>query len=234
MAPIFCYCFSMYLLFDADQTIWDFKETEKISLSLLFQKFSLSESDETLEAYQKGNHWCWDAFEKGEITLEELETRRMELFFQNLGRDNLKAEEAAEYYAECLENNGIMLPGAHEMLQSLSSYPKALVTNGIARIQWGRLRDTDSAKYFEHIFISQEMGVQKPRKEFFDIVLSKIKRDKDECIVIGDSEKSDIQGAVNSGIRSILYSPSGKSSALATWSVSSYKELVELISYLGE
>lgn len=76
---------------------------------------------------------------------------------------------------------------------------------------------------------TQEMGVQKPKKEFFDIVLKTINKDKDECIVIGDSEKSDIQGAVNSGIRSIYFSRKGIISPKATWSVSSYKEMIELI-----
>ena len=73
------------------------------------------------------------------------------------------------------------------------------------------------------------MGVQKPKKEFFDIVLKTIGKDKDQCIVIGDSEKSDIQGAINSGIRSIFFSPKGVISPNATWSVSSYKEMINLI-----
>ena len=223
----------MYLLFDADQTIWDFKETERISLSLLFSSLDLQNTKETLDAYEEGNLWCWDAFEKGKITLEELEKLRMSLFLRNLGRNEDEAPLAAERYATFLSRNGIMLPGAREMLESLSDYPKALVTNGIARVQRGRIEDSGIEKYFTHIFISQEMGVQKPRKEFFDVVLSTIKEDKEECIVIGDSEKSDIQGALNSNIRSIFYSPEGKVSSLATWSVSSYSEMVALIKSLG-
>ena len=224
----------MYLLFDADQTIWDFNETERLSLSLLFSSLGLPDTQETKDAYMTGNLWCWDAFEKGIITLEELEEKRMSLFFQNLGRRDLDASRAAEAYATYLSENGILLKGAREMLESLSSYPKALITNGIAKVQRGRLRDTDSEKYFTHIFISQEIGVQKPKKEFFSIVLSTIGKTKDECIVIGDSEKSDIKGAYDSGIRSIYFSPEGKVSDKATWSVSSYEEMVSLIKSLGE
>ncbi|MCI7605632.1 MAG: HAD-IA family hydrolase, partial [Spirochaetales bacterium] len=172
---------------------------------------------------------CWDQFEKGNISLETLERVRMELFFKNLKRPDLNADEAADLYATLLSENGIMLEGAREMLESLSDIPKSLVTNGIAKVQRGRLRDTDTEKYFQHIFISQEIGVQKPKKEFFDIVLKTINKDKDECIVIGDSEKSDIQGALNSGIRSIYYSPKGNISERATWSVSSFKEMIGLI-----
>ena len=219
----------MYLLFDADQTIWDFHATERISLKALFDYFHLPDSKETKDAYEEGNLWCWDQFEKGNITLATLERVRMELFFQNLKRPDLNADEAADLYATLLSENGIMLEGAREMLESLSDIPKSLVTNGIAKVQRGRLRDTDTEKYFQHIFISQEIGVQKPKKEFFDIVLKTINKDKDECIVIGDSEKSDIQGALNSGIRSIYYSPKGNISERATWSVSSFKEMIGLI-----
>ncbi|MGN1163580.1 MAG: YjjG family noncanonical pyrimidine nucleotidase [Candidatus Ornithospirochaeta sp.] len=223
----------MYLLFDADQTIWNFNETERISLSLLFSSLGLDDTKETRDAYEEGNLWCWDAFEKGVITLEELETMRMALFFRNLGRNEDDAPSAAERYARFLSENAVMLSGAEEMLRSLSDYPKALVTNGLARVQRGRIKDTGIDKYFTHIFISQEMGVHKPMKEFFETVLATIGEDKDNCIVIGDSEKSDIQGAVNSGIRSIYYSPSGKISPKATWSVSSYSEMVALIKSLG-
>ena len=219
----------MYLLFDADQTIWDFKATERISLKALFDHYHLPDTAETKDAYEIGNLWCWDEFEKGNISLEELEALRMKLFFKNLKREDLDENEAAELYATLLSENGILLNGALDMLESLKDIPKSLVTNGLKKVQRGRLKDTDTEKYFDHIFISQEMGVQKPKKEFFDIVLKTIGRDKDQCIVIGDSEKSDIQGANNSGIRSIYFSPKGNISSKPTWSVSSYQEMIKLI-----
>ena len=79
----------MYLLFDADQTIWDFKATERISLKALFDYYHLPDTAETKDAYEIGNLWCWDEFEKGNISLEELEALRMKLFFKNLKREDL-------------------------------------------------------------------------------------------------------------------------------------------------
>ena len=93
----------------------------------------------------------------------------MKLFFKNLKREDLDENEAAELYATLLSENGILLNGALDMLESLKDIPKSLVTNGLKKVQRGRLKDTDTEKYFDHIFISQEMGVQKPKKEFFDI-----------------------------------------------------------------
>ena len=50
------------------------------------------------------------------------------------------------------------------------------------------------------------MGVQKPDRAFFDMVLKETGIDKRRTLVIGDSEKSDILGATNSGMRSIFIS----------------------------
>ena len=61
---------------------------------------------------------------------------------------------------------------------------------------------------------------------------SALKAEKDECIVIGDSESSDIKGAVLSGIDSVFISFDGKTSENADYSVSSYSALLSLINNL--
>jgi len=44
----------------------------------------------------------------------------------------------------------------------------------------------------------------KPSKEFFDQALKRLNLTKKESVVIGDDIESDIQGAINADIRSIL------------------------------
>ncbi len=217
-----------YLLFDADETIWDFKATEKIGLSLIYKKYGLPDTEETTAEYMVGNLSCWADYEKGLINLNELEVLRWELFFSRIGK-NYSAEEAAAFFGDVLSHNGILLKGAKKFLESISSYDKALVTNGISRIQRARIKDTGLDKYFNKIFISDEIGYRKPQKELFDYVLKDINKNKEDCIMIGDSEKSDIRGAINAGLESIYISFKGEKSSLATYSVSSYEELRDLI-----
>ncbi len=218
-----------YLLFDADQTIWDFNATEKIGLGKVFESCFLPSSEEMKAAYMVGNLLCWKEYEDGSLTLDELEVKRWRLFFDRIGRKDLSPEDAASAFREALAHNGRMLPGAVEFLESITERPKSLVTNGISYIQRQRLKDTGCEKYFDRIFISSEIGPHKPQKELFDAVLGAIEKTKDECVMIGDSEHSDIQGAVNAGIDSIYLNFSGRKSDLATWSVSSYDELRDLI-----
>ena len=216
-----------YLLFDADNTLYDFNATEKTALSRLFTLHSISE--DLLDVYHEGNRKCWERYEEGTLTLEELETERWRLFIEAVGMD-ADPEAIGREYSRLLGEAGIMIPGAVDLLDSLCGrYSLSIITNGIASVQKERIRRTDTGKYFGHIFISQEIGFAKPDSRFFSHVLSVLNADRNSCLVIGDSLTSDIKGASDAGIDSVYLSFDGKTSEEATWSVSSYKALINLL-----
>ena len=218
-----------HLLFDADGTLYDFKATEDIALSTLFGKLSIPYNEEFISIYHNANRSCWDAYEEGELTMNALRSERFRRFFNLI---SLKHDpvEAGEDYVRLLGNAGIMIDGAVDFLEKLSpDFHKYIITNGIADTQHMRFRGTDTEKYFDKIYISEELGVQKPEAEFFNLVLDDIGISRDRAIVIGDSEKSDIRGARNAGIESIFISFDGRASDLADHSVSSYEELLALL-----
>ncbi len=218
-----------YLLFDADETLWNFKATEEIALRKLFNHYSIEYNENSIMDYEEGNHRCWAEYEEGKMTLDVLETERWALFFSRIERDE-DENEAALLFRDALAHNGILLQGAKDFLERIKTRPKSLVTNGIASIQRERLKDTAIEPYFENIFISSEIGYNKPQKELFDYILEKIGKRKEECIMIGDSERSDIQGAVNAGMESIYINFEGKICEKATYNVSTYSALGELLS----
>ena len=215
-----------YLLFDADNTLYDFSATEKAALTRLFCHYKIPES--LLPVYHDGNLDCWTMYERGQLTLEALESERFRLFFQRADI-NENPVEAGNLYSTYPGEEGIMLPGAVEFLESLSSFDLSLITNGIARVQKERIKRTNTARFFSHIFISQEIGWAKPDPRFFDYVLSTLHTEKEKCVVIGDSLTSDIKGANNAGIASIFFSPSGKKAETATYSATSYGEIIEIL-----
>ena len=108
-----------YLLFDADGTLYDFKKTESIALKALLEKYGIPET--LLPVYHEGNRKCWDMYEDGKITLEELEVLRFRLFFSSIERD-IDSQEAADTYAALLGDNGILIDGAREFLESIDSF----------------------------------------------------------------------------------------------------------------
>lgn len=219
------------LLFDADGTLYDFKATEKIALAMVFARYGIPYTEENIGIYHIGNRRLWDDYEKGLIKQEEIPGGRFGLLFSELGID-ADMDEAGDYYSSQLGSHGIMIDGAVEFLEKIKSagiFQNYIITNGISDIQWARFRGTGTVGFFKKIFISGEMGVQKPQKVFFDKVLAEAGIEAKDSIVIGDSEKSDIQGAVNSGIRSIYLNFDGEKSQLADYSVSSYSQLYSLL-----
>ena len=216
-----------YLLFDADNTLYDFNASEAAALRRMFSQYGIDIS--LLPIYHEENLKCWFLYEHGQMTLDTLETERFRRFLQRIGND-ADPEEAGNSYSGFLAEEGIMLPGALELLGSLQGrYSLSIITNGIARIQHERFRRTDTEKYFDRIFISQEIGYAKPDRRFFGFVLRALSAEKEECLVIGDSLTSDIKGAADSGIDSVFISFSGKTSDEAAYSVKSYAELSALL-----
>lgn len=60
-------------------------------------------------------------------------------------------------------------------------------------------------------FISEEVGIEKPNKAFFDYVFSKIPDlDRERTIIIGDSLTSDIKGGIQAGIKTCYFNPDRK------------------------
>ena len=217
-----------YLLFDADNTLYDFNETERRALDRLFLKYSISPA--LLPVYHEGNKKCWELYEKGALTLEALETERFRLFIENASL-NENPKNMSEDYIKMLGEEGILLPGAMQLLEKLKKkYSLSIITNGIARVQRERIKRSGTTAFYDHIFISQEIGYNKPDIRFFSYVLKELNAEKEECLVIGDSLSSDIKGANNAGLDSVFISFKGEKAEDATWSVSSFDELLALLS----
>ena len=62
------------------------------------------------------------------------------------------------------------------------------------------------SKYFDDIFVSEDIGIPKPAKEFFDYCFKNLDNpDKNDVVLIGDSLSADILGGLNYGIDTIWF-----------------------------
>jgi putative hydrolase of the HAD superfamily len=61
-------------------------------------------------------------------------------------------------------------------------------------------------KYFKNIFISEEIGCNKPNPGIFEFALNHLSALKSETIMIGDDWDADILGAQQFGMKSIYFS----------------------------
>lgn len=196
------------VLFDLDDTLFDFHKAEKIALTKTLVHFGIDPTEETLALYSTINAAHWKRLELGEISREEVKVGRYRELFKTIGveRDPVKA---TAYYESMLAIGHYFMPGAPELLEELyRKYRLYIVSNGTAKVQEGRIGSSGIAKYMDGIFISQILGANKPDKQFFDICFAEIPDfSLSETVIIGDSLSSDIKGGINAGITTVWFNP---------------------------
>lgn len=201
-----------FLLIDLDDTVLDFHKAEEIALGKTLLRFGIDPTPEARSLYSAINRACWDALERGEMTRAQVAVGRFEKFFAQLGI-SADAAECNRYYWEQLSIGHYFLPGAEEALQILAKrYKLYIASNGSKSVQWPRIKSADLEKYFRDIFISEDMGADKPAKAFFDRCFANIPGfDPKKTMIVGDSLTSDIQGGINAGISTCWVNPKQKS-----------------------
>lgn len=190
-----------FLFIDLDDTILDFQKAEHVALGKTLEFFGLSPTETVCARYSQINKEHWERLERKALTREQVLVGRFAQLFGEFGIP-VVPEQCARQYESNLSVGHYFLPGAKEALESLSpKYNLYLTSNGTSRVQAGRLKSANIAHYFKGIFISQEIGVNKPDREYFLRCFAKIPEfDPAKAMIVGDSLSSDILGGRNAGI----------------------------------
>lgn len=198
------------VLFDLDDTLFDFHKAEKIALTKTLVHFGIDPTEETLALYSTINAAHWKRLELGEISREEVKVGRYRELFETIGVE-CDPVKATAYYESMLAIGHYFMPGAPELLEELyRKYRLYIVSNGTTKVQEGRIGSSGITKYMDGIFISQILGANKPDKQFFDICFAEIPDFLlSETVIIGDSLSSDIKGGINAGITTVWFNPKG-------------------------
>ena len=194
------------IMMDVDGTLLDFDEAERRGVAEVLRAHGIEPARALLLRYHKINDQFWKAFERGDIAKEEILTGRFPAFFKTLGIE-VESQTEEQRYRRQLDSCAILMDGALDICGYLKEkgYRLYIVTNGIASTQHARLDASGLTPYFDDIFISEEVGSQKPQKEYFDYCFTRIpEKDLSRILIVGDSLTSDIQGGKNSGISTCL------------------------------
>ena len=197
-----------FLFLDLDDTILDFHKAERIAISKTIREFGVEPTEEILDLYHGINKWHWEQLEQGKLTRAEVLVNRFGVLFERLGQA-VDAPKCAKTYEYNLSQGHWFLPGAEEAVDALSKkYRLFLASNGTAIVQKGRMTSANLYRFFETVFVSQEIGHNKPSKEYFDACFSSIPGfDKEKAMIVGDSLSSDIKGGINAGIKTVWVNP---------------------------
>ena len=219
------------ILWDIDNTLLDFNVAEVAALKQEFQEFGLGEfTEELLKEYMVINRRRWQALERGEMEKLEVTEGRFVEFFGLHGWDTSIASQFNLRYQELLGETICFRDDGYHIVEDLKGkILQGAATNGTKRAQTGKLKNSGLGELFDLVFISEDVGFEKPAMEFFDKVIEDanawLKEYEAECpysggnylgvlkpeevLMVGDSLTSDMRGANNAGMIACWYNPKG-------------------------
>ncbi len=224
-----------YLLFDADNTLFDFDLAEHEAFRETAEAASLPYSEELYRTYSEINKAQWRRLEKKEITLSELKTERFRLLLEHLGMDSGEdeANRLCGLFLDHMAVQGCLIDGAEALCERLSKdYTLCLATNGIQKIQRSRFEHSPLKPYFSRIYISEEIGAAKPEPAYFEYIMKDLgDPPKEEVLMIGDSLSSDCDGAIGYGIDICRYNPKDRpdEGRVLTYTIRELTQLIEIL-----
>lgn len=204
------------IIFDVDDTLIDFAETENYALHSLFASHNWPLSKSLQKRFHVYNQNLWRQLENSEITYGELS----EKCFRDLVKKNFDQEidglNAMDEYRSYFTQSHKLLPGVKETLKFAknSGYKLTILSNGEQSMQNIRLRDAGIRDYFDLVITSEEAKSSKPDPHTFEYFFSKTQIKEKETLFFGDGLNSDILGSEKYGVDSIWYNHRHKKNEL--------------------
>lgn len=225
-----------YLLFDADDTLFDFGQAERYALVQALQQYDIVCDEDLMMRYSMINQQLWSEHENGKITLDTLRTERFKRLVDDQALSlSATPEQLSLTYVQRLGEGAFLMEGATALCAELiaKGYHIAIITNGIKEVQHSRISRSELCQSFQHIIVSEEAGYHKPDPGIFDYTFHKLNiTDKSQVLMIGDSLNTDIKGGYNYGIDTCWYNPKRKmntSTIQPTYEITRLDQLLQIV-----
>ena len=191
---------------DIDNTLLDFDAAAQEGMERCFQDAGLTYEPEMFSVFKEENNKIWEKIEQGILTMDDLPCVRWQAILKKLG---LEADGVAMemLFRKCLFYSAVPVEGAKEILDHLhGKYILCTASNGPYEQQISRLKKADMLKDFDHCFVSEKIGVDKPDVRFFERCLEQLPGVKaEECMIVGDSLTADIAGGLAAGMETCWF-----------------------------
>lgn len=197
------------IFFDLDDTLVNSRNAEieaADEFKKKFHEFDKMKDKDFEELWHKIAIDQYERYAKNEISYEMNKINRIKILFSkfNIKKEDEEALQIFNMYLDLYEKNWRLFDDSRELLETLKGkYKLGLITNGDSNQQRKKIDTTKIGDYFSEIIISSEAEVSKPNKKIFEIACKKIEEEPQNCVMIGDSYKLDIQGAQNYGLNAI-------------------------------
>ncbi len=222
-----------HLIFDADNTLFDFDKAQTNALELCFADAKLAFKAHYHDLYASINHDLWQAFEQGKLSQASINAERFSRLIKKLEL-SVDIQFLSTVYLCRLAEGHFLYDGALEVLEGLKKHCRMIiVTNGLKEVQRPRFSNSPIMPYLEGIIVSDELGIAKPHAGIFDAAFDMLNHPaKKEVLIIGDSLSSDMQGGINYQIDTCWFNPQQKQNKLelgVTHEIRRLEELIDII-----
>ncbi len=197
------------LIFDLDNTLYDFSKVWKISNKLVFEYLEydkLTTYEDFFKLYKSVNNKLVKEVLKGDLKIIELRNKRLILTLEQFGL-NLTVEDCNFYYEKQFEYILESIAPDEEvnlkLRQLQEKYNMIVLTNGKSYEQRMKLKKLGLDNIFK-LYISGETHISKPKDKAFINVLESEGLLVDETMMIGDSLHHDILPAKKLGLKTCL------------------------------
>lgn len=200
------------LIFDLDDTLFDFGTSEAIGLEHVYNvHFSAHiEKGPYLDTYHVINKDLWGKVDLGQLSPVDVKLLR----FQQLAEKNgLKIDHmaASMAYDTVMSESVIWLEGAEEAVEIFKPHFKlGIISNSVNAIQVGKCHRAGVYRWCQCVLISEQVGLAKPDPRIFRLACERLGVQPSETLMIGDSLSADYQGAMNVGMDFCWVNPEQK------------------------
>jgi putative hydrolase of the HAD superfamily len=162
-------------------------------------------------AKQKLDEWLWPQIRKGEVP------RTIDHYFWGeylaslmglIGAPKAEHTRLIRMAADGFRNIrtwSVVMPETPGYLASLKAqgYFLGVISNSVGTME-DQLRQVGLRDYFQAVFDSAIVGVEKPHPEIFQLALASAKVKPNETVFVGDTNATDVGGAQLAGLHGVL------------------------------
>lgn len=228
------------LFIDFDDTLCDTHGGAQMALEALYDENGLDryfdKADDFFDAYWRTNIELWQQYGKGEISRDFLIVERFRRPL-NVGRGMEVTEQRCLQMGDrflnlCVEKTRA-LDGAPELVDYLrqKGYRLHLCSNGFHEVQYRKLHNCGFDGCFDTVVLSEDAGVNKPKRGYFDYAFRLTGARPESTVMIGDGWESDMRGALDYGLDTIYYNrfPDYPAPEPVTHEVHALRQIMEIL-----
>ena len=202
------------VLFDVDDTLYD----QTVPFMEAYAEFFGPDPDIPAEVIypvtRKYSDQMFSRAMSGDMSMDEMYIYRVQKAFEEFGIpiSDEKALDFQRLYAR-RQDYIRMSPLMEDILAYCYGRARlGIITNGPADRQWDKVKSLQAERWIPHenIFVSGDVGAEKPDKKIFDHAKRMMKLEDAEIWFVGDSYELDMKGAVNAGWNAVWMNRRGR------------------------